>query len=246
MSSRDRMVILGVLAIAILGIGWVKFVSPERKKVSAANAQIEAARTQLQSAQAELSSAQQAQARFADAYASVVALGKAVPSSTQTPALLYELDQATGRHKVEFSTFSPGGGSSAGSAAKSAPSTGFRAVPFSFTFTGNFTRLYDLLNTLQGFDVQMPTGNIEVTGRLMTIQALSLTPAASASTGGGGSGEQLTGTISATAYVLPATASLPSVPAPAASSAGAPAPAAASSSGSASATAAPATIRAVP
>jgi hypothetical protein len=243
MTTRDRAVIMGIVAIAVLGVGWVKVVSPEHKRVTAANAQIEAARSQLQSADAELSQAEQAEARFANAYASVVTLGKALPASTQTPALLYELDQATGRQKVEFSTFSPVAASPNAAAKPAAPTGGFRMVPFTFAFTGNFNRLYNLLNTLQGFDVQMPTGNIEVTGRLMTIQSLSLTPATTTSVAAG-SGEQLTGTISATAYVLPASAALPNVPA--GSGAGAVAPASSAGSGGASATTAAATIKAVP
>jgi hypothetical protein len=232
MSNRDRMVIVGLIAIAILGVGWVKFVSPERSKVSAANAQIETARQQLQTAEGELSGAQKAQAQYAESYASIVSLGKAVPASEQTPALLYELDQATGRQQIEFATFVPGA-SSAGSsaAAKEAASTGFKMVPFSFTFKGNFARLYALLNTLQGF-------------------ALSLTPVAAptATTPGAKApatkaGEELSGTITATAYVLPASALAPSATTAPATGSATPSSSAASAS---SATATPATIKAVP
>jgi hypothetical protein len=236
------MVISGVVAVVVLGAGWVKVVSPERKKVTAADAQIATARSQLQSAQSELSQAQQAEQHYAEAYASIVALGKAVPTSTQTPALLYELDQATGRQKVQFSTFAPAAASS--SSPTAAAAGGFQTVPFSFTFSGNFARLYALLNTLQGFAVQMPTGSIEVTGRLMSIQSLSLTPA-SASGGGSGSktpgAEELTGTISATAYVLPVSVALPSAPAPSSTT-----PSTAAGASSSTTTPAPAAIKAVP
>ncbi len=241
MTTRDRMVISGVVAAVVLGAGWVKVVSPERKKVTAANAAIATARSQLQTAQAELSQSQQAQKNYAQAYAAIVALGKAVPTSSQTPALLYELDQATGQQQVEFSTFAPAAQSASSAAAAAAG--GFQTVPFSFTFTGNFARLYALLNTLQGFAVQMPTGSIEVTGRLMTIQSLSLTPAAASGSGSKKPGaEELTGTISATAYVLPVSAALPS----AGAASGSTTPSTAAGGSSSTTTPAPAAIKAVP
>jgi hypothetical protein len=85
-------------------------------------------------------------------------------------------------------------------------------MPFTFTFNGSFADLYHLANTVQGYATSSPTGELKVNGRLLTIQGFKLAPAQSASSGETPAsaasaakvpGEHLTGTVTATAYVLP-------------------------------------------
>ncbi len=73
-------------------------------------------------------------------------------------------------------------------------------------FTGSFVDLSRLLGQLEAFTVLASSGPLQVSGRLLTIDSVTLAP--NTSEGGGGSGQskssELTGTITATAYVLPA------------------------------------------
>ena len=122
MTGRDRLVAVGVVGIVVVGGAWLKVVSPERSKVTQASGQVETARKSLHTAQQELNQGKSAQARYAEAYASVVSLGKAVPASQEVPALVYELDQASNQKHVEFASISPT--PSSGSSAKASKEKG--------------------------------------------------------------------------------------------------------------------------
>jgi Tfp pilus assembly protein PilO len=219
MSGRDRTVAMVVAVLAVLAAGWILVVSPERKKASTLGAEVSSAQSQLSSAESELSNARSAQAQYATAYTAIVGLGKAVPASQEVPSLIYQLEHVSNSKKVDFSsivTTTSGSGSSSPAAA-AASSAGFASMPFTFVFTGTYFDLEHLFEGLNRFTVRKPNGTLVVSGRLLTIQSVKLTPVQP----GGGSGKatgELTGTITATAYVLPATQGLtggasPSAPA---------------------------------
>ena len=104
MTGRDRLVITIVAVVAIIGAAYLMVVSPERKKASSVASEVDTASSRLASAESKLAEARQAQARYAAAYASIVTLGKAVPTSEEVPSLIYQLAQATHQKKVEFSS----------------------------------------------------------------------------------------------------------------------------------------------
>jgi hypothetical protein len=221
MTGRDRLVILGVLVLVVLAGGWLLLVSPERKQAAQAQAQIESARQALQTAQAQAASERSAEARYTSAYVAVVRLGKAVPPLEELPSLVYELDQASNQHSIEFNSMTTASTSSSAAAAASTPgAAAFTQMPFTFIFKGTFFGLAHLLGQIDGFArttfakasatstaadtrAPAPTG-VQVSGRLLTIQGVSL---AIESKGGAGatstSGGELSATITATAYVLP-------------------------------------------
>jgi hypothetical protein len=216
MTSRDRIVAIGVAIILLLGFTWVLLVSPERKRAAKLNEQVGSASAQLATANSQLASSRSAQTQYAAAYSSIVSLGKAVPPSQEVPTLIYQLAQASHEKKVEFSSIVSGAGSSSsssgsgssksGAAASAAAITAFTPMPFTFVFSGSFSDLYHLFQQLDRSTALTSSGGLVVSGRLLTIQSVKLAPG-SGGTGqasGGGHSEQLTGSISATAYVLPA------------------------------------------
>jgi hypothetical protein len=226
MTTRDRLVVTVIAALAVLGVAWLLVVSPERKQAAKLQAQVNAASSQLAGAENEAANARQAQARYAAAYASVVALGKAVPPGEEVPSLIYQLAQASNEKNVDFASIQSGSGSgtgaggstaAAGAAANASSAGGLNQMPFTFVFNGTFPALYKLFQQLNGFIVRTASGQLQISGRLLTIQAVKLAPATgvgSAKTANG----QLSGTITATAYVLPASQGLtggasPSAPA---------------------------------
>ena len=240
MTTRDRLVVAVIAALAVLGAAWILVVSPERKQAAKLQAQVNAASSQLAGAESEAANARQAQARYAAAYASVVALGKAVPPGEEVPSLIYQLAQASNEKNVDFASIqtgsgsgtgagggsSTGAGSGSGTGAGSGPGTGaggrtaasgsaggasgaagLNQMPFTFVFNGTFPSLYKLFQQLNGFTVRTTSGQLKISGRLLTIQGVKLAPAigvGSARTANG----QLSGTITATAYVLPASQGL--------------------------------------
>jgi hypothetical protein len=72
-------------------------------------------------------------------------------------------------------------------------------MPFTFGFSGGFFDLERLFRQLTAFTTHQGPNGLRVSGRLLTIQSVKLSP----ETGSAGSTQKLTGTVTATAYVLP-------------------------------------------
>jgi hypothetical protein len=215
MKGRDRIIaIVGVVGVVLIA-GWMMVVSPERKKAGELSTQVASAQSALSTAESQLSNARSAQTQYASAYASVVGLGKAVPAADEVPSLIYELERASNSKSVEFNSItasaggaSTGSGSSSSAAAPAAGAAGaaggatFTQMPFTFVFNGSFVDLEHLFEDLDRFTVRTASGSLQVSGRLLTIQSIKLSPGGDTAAGKSGQPE-LTGTITATAYVLP-------------------------------------------
>lgn len=219
MRDRDRLLLIAGVVVAVLVVAWMFWVSPERKSAAALQQQVATAEQSLSTAQSQLQAAQANKRQYAGAYTALVNVGKAVPATPEVPSLIYELDQASNARDVAFQSITAGGSgtaSSASSAASITAPTGLTPLPFSFIFHGTFFDLYHLLGRLNNFAVQTKTGTLIVTGRLLTIEGATLTPATSSSSSGSTSSApstvELTGTITATAYVLPATPTTSATP----------------------------------
>lgn len=93
---------------------------------------------------------------------------------------------------------SPTQGASAGlPPGSSVGAAGFPTMPFSFQFDGSFFQLANFFDRLERYVVSGKTG-VDVTGRLLQIDGISLNAA--------GSGfPHMTASVAATAYLLPAT-----------------------------------------
>jgi Tfp pilus assembly protein PilO len=233
MTARDRLILTFIAAVALLGAVWLLLVSPEKKHASTVSTELGAATTRLASAEGKLNEARQAQAKYSAAYASIVSLGKAVPTSEEVPSLIYQLAQATHQKNVDFASITSGAGSSATPVVSAAAaSAGFTQMPFTFVFNGTYGELEKLFATVDRQVVRTGSGRLNVSGRLLTIQSAKLGPLAA---GGGGNApsNKLTGTITATAYVLPASQGLTAGATPS-GPAGAPTPASSTSSTSSS------------
>jgi Tfp pilus assembly protein PilO len=247
MTGRDRMVLVAVVVLAVLGASWVLVVSPERKQASKLSAQVSEAQNQLSSAEGQLANARQAQSQYDAAYAAIVSLGKAVPPSEEVPSLIYQLELASNRKNVDFSSIvtgagsGPSSGSSASATAAAVAPTGFTQMPFTFVFNGTFFDLDHLFQQLTHFTRDSGAGALQVSGRLLTIQSVKLAPVTTGISSAATATTRLTGTITATAYVLPASQGLTGAAGLPAGSA-----TAASSTGASSSATAPAIVRVNP
>jgi Tfp pilus assembly protein PilO len=195
MTGRDRIVIVVIAALAVVAAAWLLVVAPEREKATKLGAEVSTAQSQLSSAEGEVSAARSAEVGYPAEYASLVNLGKAVPTSQEVPSLIVQLAQATNEKNVEFTSFTSSGSSAAASSAS------FSAMPFTFVFNGSFFDLSDLIQQLNHFTTRTSAGSLQVSGRLLTIQGISLAPGGSSSSK---PNAQMTGTITGSAYVLPA------------------------------------------
>jgi type II secretory pathway component PulM len=67
MTGRDRMVLIGVIVLAVLAGAWLLVVSPKRQQAGKLDTQVSEARAQLSTAEGQLSSARSAQVQYAAA-----------------------------------------------------------------------------------------------------------------------------------------------------------------------------------
>ncbi len=242
MTARDRIVVMVIAVVVVIAGGWMLVVSPKRKEVKTYEEQVSTAQAQLSKAQGELANAKAAQAQYATAYSAVVSLGKAVPPSQEVASLVYELEQASNQHAVNFNSITSGTGNGSSSSSSSttaatsaaAAGAGFTQMPFTFVFDGGFFSLEHLFHELTAFTAHGGKGTLQVSGRLLTIQSVKLAPEGLST----GRTPKLSGTVTATAYVLPSGQSLTAGATPA-SPTGAASPASTSPSSS---TTAPAVV----
>ena len=126
MTTRDRLVIVGVLLVAALAGFWFLALAPKRKEAADLQAQIATQTQQLTTAQARATEAHQAKARYNDDYAAVARLGKAVPKSDALPSLVYQLQSVAHSARIDFTSLKIAGSGGQGptpaaSAAPAAP-----------------------------------------------------------------------------------------------------------------------------
>jgi type II secretory pathway pseudopilin PulG len=216
MTARDRMVLVVVCILAAIGAAWFFVVQPKRSEAAKLGTQITTAQGQLDAARAQVAEGQAAQSTFASNYLTLARLGEAVPSDDNVPSLIYQVQSAAAATGVDFRnlTVNPAGASAPAATSPTATQSataalppgaavgpaGFPVEPFTFTFRGNFFHLSDFLGRLERFVVAR-NARISVSGRLMSLNAISL--------GAGPRGfPQITATVSATTYIVPATQGL--------------------------------------
>jgi Type II secretion system (T2SS), protein M len=116
MTTRDRLVIVGVLLAAAIAGFWFVGLAPKRKEAAELQAQVATESQKLTSAQQRAAEAKQAKARYNGDYAAVAKLGKAVPKSDALPSLVYQLQSVARSARVDFTSLKIAGGGGQGPA----------------------------------------------------------------------------------------------------------------------------------
>ena len=218
LSPRDRTILGVVVLVVAVAAAWLLVIQPKRSELSKLQHQVSSAQSQLATAQQSLVAGQSARSQFGASYASMVRLGEAVPTDDNVGSLIYQLQSAANGTGVDFRSLSlaPSSGSSAPPPSSSAGSSqsgqnslppgvtvgsaGFPVEPFSFSFRGSFFHLADFFARLQRFVTPTQRG-VLVRGRLLSLNSINLGP-------GTGGFPQIDATVSATAYLLPASQGL--------------------------------------
>jgi hypothetical protein len=165
-------------------------------------------------AEATLASYRQAERSYERLYATVAHLGKAVPADDDVQSLVVQLESAAAASKVNFNSIQVGTpvAATAGTTETATPATdlppgaatvgsaGFSSMAFNLEFKGDFLRLSELFSRLERF-VRVTNERIDVTGRLMRVESVSLAA-------DGEDYRDLTATVNASTYLVPATEGL--------------------------------------
>ena len=240
LSQRDRKLLLAVVPVVLLAAFWFLLLGPMRGDAAAVKAEVSAGQGERDAAVARVATLERARDSYAADYEAVVRLGKAIPTATDMPSLLLQVDDAARGTGIDFRTITPGQRAAADAAAAApaappaegvdpadtqtsrdareaaAPAAAapvLEKVPLELALSGGFFGLADFLHRQKRF-VRVEDGKVLVEGRLMTVDAFTLSTAEGS--------RRLTVGMSATVYLSPRTA-LPGPGAP--GTAAAPAPA---------------------
>ncbi len=185
--TQSRILLAVVAAVAAAAAFFFLMLSPKRAEIAEVDAQIAAKKTELATNQQMVNEYKSAKTGYRTAYASVIRLGKAVPVDDDIRSLVVQIDGAAERSKVNFKSINVGGGAGAAApasgpagGAKLPPgatvgAAGFPVMPFTFTFDGSFHDLSKFFRRLESF-VEVRNKNLSVTGRLLTLDSLTLQP----------------------------------------------------------------------
>ena len=123
-TDRDRKILLALIPIvAILGY-WFLLLAPKHKEASTVKDELTQAEQVRDTAQQKASQLSGAKRSFAADYATVIRLGKSIPTSVDMPSLLVQLDRASRGTGIKFTDVKAGSRTSAPGGAPAPASTG--------------------------------------------------------------------------------------------------------------------------
>ena len=186
---RDRIALVAVLILALAGGYYVLALKPKQHKASALVRAIAAQRQSLVTAEANYVAGKAAQASIKSDAPEWAALRKAVPDTSNIPALLRVLERNANAVHVKMQAITLSGATSTASGA-TAPSTTTpsttgasgaartaggtaTSVPLSLTFVGGYVALDNLVRRLDGL-VVVSGHTVHATGPLLSISNISL------------------------------------------------------------------------
>jgi hypothetical protein len=123
-TKRDRIVLLVIGAAALLAAFWMLALAPKREQAAELKDQVVKEEKRRDDALARVRAGEEARRSFADDYATVARLGKAVPVGDQTPSLLYQLESEARKHRIDLRLMKVRTAGGAGAAAASQPGNG--------------------------------------------------------------------------------------------------------------------------
>lgn len=211
MTRTNRLLIVVLVAAAAVAAFWFLALAPKREQAAQLQQQIVAKQTELDTARRQVATYERARAAYSSNYAAVARLGKAVPADDDVRSLMVQLDAAARRSGVDFDVIDVGKGASVatGASAADAPRpvnvipgasenpAGFSTLPMAFSFRGSYFELSGFFTRLERF-VTVSNQRIDVTGRLLILQSLSLVPDEEKGF------PQMRAQIGATSYLVPA------------------------------------------
>jgi Tfp pilus assembly protein PilO len=185
-----------VVAILVAFLGNKVLVGPQKTKLNDVNEQITEAQTKLTQYASDLAAARDKQVpkiRIADVYR----LARAMPSTEDMPDVLIELNDLASACGIHLDAITP---------STPTPGNGFEVVSISISFASDFYRTTDFLFRLRTL-VAVRHGQLESTGRLYSVQNVSIVP-------GGSTALSVAATVQAYIYGgVPAAPTAPVTPA---------------------------------
>lgn len=188
--KQAQFALVGVATVLVLLLGWMVLLGPKQKQISNISSKTAAVRQQIADNITRAATARSASSVPTIKVADVYKLTTAMPSITDMPDLLLELDQTAASAGVSLDSITPGQPTSS--------TNGYSTINIALSATGNFYSLTDLLYRLRNL-VYVRSGALQANGRIFSITGVTLTPGDST----------ITAQISLVTYVYGSTSSAP-------------------------------------
>jgi Tfp pilus assembly protein PilO len=107
-TERDKKLLMLLVPIALIAAYWFLVLSPKKDESAAIQEQLTQAQTEQQTAESAAASVSGAKSNFNADYATVIRLGKAVPSTVDMPSLIVQLDRASRGTGISFDKIATG------------------------------------------------------------------------------------------------------------------------------------------
>jgi Tfp pilus assembly protein PilO len=101
-SDRDKKIVMILVPIMLLAGYWFLVLTPKREQAAALEATLTQVESERDQAELLVSDAQRTKGNYASDYATVVRLGKAIPSEVDLPSLIVQLDEAASDTDIRF------------------------------------------------------------------------------------------------------------------------------------------------
>jgi Tfp pilus assembly protein PilO len=137
LTDRDRKILLALIPLAVIGAYWFLLLTPKREEASKIQDTLAQAQSVRDTAQQKASQLAGAKRSYSADYATIIRLGKSIPTTVDMPSLLVQLDRAARGTGIKFTDVkagertaaptaapaaaTPGGGSASPAAAGAAP-----------------------------------------------------------------------------------------------------------------------------
>jgi Tfp pilus assembly protein PilO len=108
LTDRDRKIVLALIPIVAIVAYWFLLLAPKRQESAKIRDQLTQAQAVRDTAQQKASSLAGAKRSFAADYATVIRLGKSIPTSVDMPSLLVQLDRAARGTGIKFTDVKAG------------------------------------------------------------------------------------------------------------------------------------------
>jgi len=194
--TRTNKILISVVALGLAVCAYYfLLLAPKREEVAKLDTKVATAQAEVAQAQQTLITYEGARNSYKANYARLARLGKAVPADDDIRSLLIQLEHAADRTGVDFAKIELGSGLSGGAAPATAaavpteatdlaaapgsvPVSGgaLSAMPLNFSFTGQYFDLSSFFAKLEHF-VNIKNRRIAVTGRLMRLESVKISPA---------------------------------------------------------------------
>ena len=124
LTDRDRKILLALVPLAILAAYWFLVLAPKREESTTIQDQLTQAQSERDTAVQKAAGLTAAKRSFGRDYATVIYLGKSIPSTVDMPSLLVQLDRAARGTGIAFTSIKTGERTSATGAAGATPTAG--------------------------------------------------------------------------------------------------------------------------